>query len=482
MKMGTSLTGCLILILFGISTSTDLTTQDTSHYHSYEQARDTFKQYEAQYPNLAKSHSIGQSVQKRDLLVLQITQDVQQPRKTGKPMFKWVANMHGNEAVGRQIVMFMAQYLLQNYGVDERVTKLVNSTDLWLMPSLNPDGFAAGREGDCGNMASGGVGRENANHADLNRDFPDQFRDGHTQADLTRGRQPETLAAMTWIVSNPFVLSGNLHGGSVVASYPFDDSASHVQYGRVSAAPDDQVFKQLAHLYASNHATMFRGNLCPGDHFKDGVTNGAQWYDVPGGMEDFNYLHSNCFEITMELSCCKYPKGSELPREWSNNKESMLKYMEATHMGIKGVVRDDSGAPVHLAVVQVEGINHNMTTTEQGEYWRLLTAGTYTVTVSALGYQDSSAANIIVVTDQGEAVVQDFTLVKRSAGGLMFNSAATMETAGSLEDVPQSVELTPHPATLSPEGFLTPPEFNYHHYDDLQVIITTEYIIQFYCD
>ena len=58
---------------------------------------------------------------------------------------------------------------------------------------------------------------------DLNRDFHDQFRDGQSQEDLLRGRQPETLAAMKWIVSNPFVLSANLHGGSVVASYPYDD-------------------------------------------------------------------------------------------------------------------------------------------------------------------------------------------------------------------------------------------------------------------
>ena len=38
-------------------------------------------------------------------------------------MFKWVANMHGNEAVGRQLVIFMAEYLLTNYGEDRRVTR-----------------------------------------------------------------------------------------------------------------------------------------------------------------------------------------------------------------------------------------------------------------------------------------------------------------------------------------------------------------------
>ena len=200
------------------------------------------------------------------------------------------------------------------------------------MPSLNPDGFEMAQEGRCYQRSN--TGRNNANNVDLNRNFPDQFHDKMDRESLLRGRQPETLAAMKWIVSNPFVLSGNLHGGSVVASYPFDDSprgALSSWQSFYSKSPDDQMFRRLATIYASHHETMKTGKVCPGDNFKNGITNGAQWYDVPGGMEDFNYMHSNCFEITMELSCCKYPKASELQKEWELNKESLLLFMENTH-------------------------------------------------------------------------------------------------------------------------------------------------------
>lgn len=53
-------------------------------------------------------------------------------------------------------------------------------------------------------------------------------------------------------------------------------------------------------------------------------------------MQDFNYIYSNCFEITIELSCCKFPSPSVLTSEWENNRESMLTYIESVHMGIKG--------------------------------------------------------------------------------------------------------------------------------------------------
>lgn len=53
-------------------------------------------------------------------------------------------------------------------------------------------------------------------------------------------------------------------------------------------------------------------------------------------MQDFNYFRSNALEITFELSCCKYPNATTLPEHWRKNKESLIKYLEQVHVGIKG--------------------------------------------------------------------------------------------------------------------------------------------------
>ncbi|KRT84127.1 Peptidase, partial [Oryctes borbonicus] len=130
-------------------------------------------------------------------------------------------------------------------------------------------------------------------------------------------REPETIAMMKWIMAQPFVLSGNLHGGAVVASYPFDNSGSDASCCVGSPTPDDDLFKELALLYASKNPVMKSGDACEDDeHFDNGITNGAYWYELDGGMQDFNYVHSNCFEVTFELSCCKYPPAKDLATEW----------------------------------------------------------------------------------------------------------------------------------------------------------------------
>jgi carboxypeptidase D len=71
---------------------------------------------ESKYPNLARVSSIGLSQENRNLNVIRISRSVDQKRDLLKPMFKYVANIHGNEPLGRQLVIELADYLLKNYG------------------------------------------------------------------------------------------------------------------------------------------------------------------------------------------------------------------------------------------------------------------------------------------------------------------------------------------------------------------------------
>ena len=147
------------------------------------------------------------------------------------------------------------------------------------MPSMNPDGFEVASEGTC----QGGQGRYNARGFDLNRNFPDYFKQNNKRS------QPETEAVKEWISKIQFVLSGNIHGGALVASYPFDNTPNSIFSSVLSTpslTPDDDVFKHLAGVFSFNHGRMFAGEACKvgAPEFENGTTNGAAWYPLTGGF------------------------------------------------------------------------------------------------------------------------------------------------------------------------------------------------------
>lgn len=96
------------------------------------------------------------------------------------------------------------------------------------------------------------------------RNFPDQF------VPIADPSQPETEAIKKWMEDINFVLSANLHGGSLVANYPFDDNRQMSQ--AYSKSPDDDIFRHLSLIYSSNHPTMHLGLPCVGEQerFPDG--------------------------------------------------------------------------------------------------------------------------------------------------------------------------------------------------------------------
>lgn len=144
-RYGLTLLVCVV-VLVALVNSHSLNSQDddtdyvTTSYTHYDELRQLLRSLEQRYPHLARVFSVGRSVKGRDLLVLEISENVRQ-RSLGEPMVKYVANMHGDEAVGRELLVILGQYLLDRYGKDDRVSRLVNQTDIYLMPSMNPDGF-----------------------------------------------------------------------------------------------------------------------------------------------------------------------------------------------------------------------------------------------------------------------------------------------------------------------------------------------------
>ncbi|OWK15320.1 hypothetical protein Celaphus_00000804, partial [Cervus elaphus hippelaphus] len=215
---------------------------------------------------------------------------------------------------------------------------------------------------------------------------------------------------------------------TLVVNYPFDDDEQGI--ATYSKSPDDAVFQQIALSYS----------------------------------KDWNYLQTNCFEVTIELGCVKYPFEKDLPKFWAQNRRSLIQFMKQVHQGVKGFVLDATdgrgilnatisvaeinhpvttykngdywrlwvslcfiqvhqgvkgfvldatdGRGILNATISVAEINHPVTTYKNGDYWRLLVPGTYKITASARGY--NPVTKNVTVKSEG-AVQVNFTLVRSSA-------------------------------------------------------------------
>ena len=102
---------------------------------------------------------------------------------------------------------------------------------------------------------------------------------------------------------------------------------------------------------------MVRKCLCHSESFASGISNGAEWYLVDNGLQDYNYIFSNCMEVTAELSCSKRPPPEKLSSEWDNNLDSMLAFLGSVHGGVMGLVTDEQGNLIEGATV---GLNDPM--------------------------------------------------------------------------------------------------------------------------
>ncbi len=338
-------------------------------YRTFAQVETELQDIASTYPALTQLITVGTSVQGRGLYFLRITSDIQ--TDPIKPEFHYISTMHGNEPVGTELCMEFINYLVQNYGTDAYVTDLLDEIDIYVMPVMNPDGNVANT-------------RYNANGYDLNRNFPDFI---NNPEDTTAGKQAETAALMQFYAQRRGVLSANFHTGALVVNYPWDTTYND--------HPETPMAIELSLLYSSNNLPMYNSST-----FDDGITNGADWYVIDGGMQDYScYYHSN-FQVTVECSDAFAPPASNLPQLWQDNKNSMLYYAGATRRGIQGYILDGTThepVPAEITVNGIDWVFENDVTS--GFFHKMLLPGTYTVTVSADGYLEEIISSIVIDSD-----------------------------------------------------------------------------------
>jgi hypothetical protein len=353
-------------------------------YRPYTDVETALANAEAAYPSICKRVNLGQTLQGRTMWALCITDNVNV--QEDEPEVLYISTMHGDEPVGTENLLNLVTLLTTNYNVDSRLTAIVNNVELWIVPVMNPDGYTASTRG-------------NANGVDLNRDFPDPYT---SPVNTPAGRQIETANIMNWRFGLSTTLSANFHTGELVVNYPFDANPNGLNV--FTPTPDEDLFVFISEKYSQTNLPMWNT-----PDFFHGITNGADWYHVNGGMQDWAYVYQGCNEVTIELNKVKTPPAGQLPQLWNDNRESLLAYIEQSLIGARGLVTSfESGQPLP-ATVSVVGRAHNTyTDPDIGDYHRMLLPGTYILRFDAAGKESRQIANVAV--NAGPATVLNVVL------------------------------------------------------------------------
>jgi hypothetical protein len=156
--------------------------------------------------------------------------------------------------------------------------------------------------------------------------------------------------------------------------------------------PDNAWFVSSSLVYASNVQADGPSGYFTGIG-SNGITNGAAWYSITGGRQDWMNCTRNGREVTIECSNTKMPSAGAMPSYWNYNYEAILSYTEQALYGIHGTVKDAYGNPLQATISVIGHDNtYSMVETDpnHGDFYRYLQPGNYNLLISTAGYADKT--------------------------------------------------------------------------------------------
>ncbi len=242
-----------------------------------------------------------------------------------EPEVLYTALTHSREPVSMQQMLFFMYYLLENYSTDSLIKSLVDNTELYFIPCVNPDGYVYN---EVTNPQGGGMWRKNRRlvatnvyGVDLNRNFGYQWGyDNYGSSSIPssstyRGpsafSERETSIIRNFCAEHEFSISLNFHTNGQYLLHPW----GYVSY---IYPPDYQIMQEWAKLITNEN------------HYRYG-NSASLLYLVNGDINDYLYGEVNekpqCFGFTPEV-------GNADDGFWPPIEEIVPQCFECLHMNL----------------------------------------------------------------------------------------------------------------------------------------------------
>ena len=351
-------------------------------YPTLQNIYDSIDAVVAAHPDICRKVTIGTSVQSRPIVAVVVSDNVY--TEEIEPEMRIHGGIHGNEPVASTTTLNYLEVLTDSYATSPMCEYIVNNTETWIIPVLNPDGYFHDQ-------------RTNAHGVDLNRNLSYMWTGaGGGSAPFC---EPETQALRDITMQdwptidnfiNPFTAGLSLHSGAECFNSPWNYTKSPL--------PQDV---DLMYIQGDDYATSVGiVNYYGSGNFKIWVP-GADWFVIYGDVNDWSYGECGTIDHTIELSDDYQP--TDWPGIDNAHYMAILEFFTNSTYGIWGTVTNTWGDPIDAQLsigihdgTDSESLRFCRTDVTLGDYHKSLLPEIYDVEVTADGYTSQSVENISI--------------------------------------------------------------------------------------
>ncbi|MEJ6807284.1 MAG: M14 family zinc carboxypeptidase [Saprospiraceae bacterium] len=297
-------------------------------YFTYAEMLSILDEMQAKYPNLISAKDTVIDIRTHEGNPIYWVKVSNTPNiDNDNPEVLYTALHHAREANSLSQMIFYLWYILENYESDAEIKYLVDNTEMYFLPCVNPDGYLWNQSTD---PDGGGLWRKNryvdengdVKGVDLNRNYgfewgvDDQGSSPNANNDTYRGpsafSEPETKAVRDFANQHQFQIALNYHtfGNLLIHPWGFSDSATE----------EDATFKALGNIMIEeNNFTLGTGTETVG-------------YVVNGDSDDWMYGDAGIYAMTPEVGPQNFgfwPPANAIDQL---NKSSLLMNLRTAHL------------------------------------------------------------------------------------------------------------------------------------------------------